>query len=250
MKKGSFWLLPLFMLALGLVLAGCSDDPEDPTHTVEYRLSDGKILTFKGSGNSSVPKNGDSFTLVTADGSKTVTGTITVTDTIIVFNKGTVLNVVPPAVIQGAAGINISAGTITFDDEGKETIDETTAGPVTPITCRLSWGYWNGASYSYIRSQLAYYGVSIIEDGLDDAGYLAGSIATDVFNQIRNNSEQPFTASGILTNTFEELLDFEYQTIGLPDALKAAMAANKANLPLAGVFGESGGVAVFYVELN
>jgi hypothetical protein len=57
-----------------------------------------------------------------------------------------------------------------------------------------------------------------------------------------------FTDSGTMNDSFENLLNFNKNGIGLPSALKTALTRQKANLPIAAVFQVNAqGVVVFFV---
>jgi hypothetical protein len=246
-KTWFFKGIPVLMLVFGLVLAGCGDDPSgpDPTHEILYRVPNG-ILTIKGDGESSVPKDGDSFTLKTSDG-KEVNGTIQVAEGAITFNKDGTTNVIPPATIQsGGESIAIGAGEITFDDAST---GQQEAGTGSPPTYDLYWGFIDGETYSDATAQAANQGVSLIAAG-SNAGYVTGADAVAGFSKMDNNY---FDNYGTLNDTFENLLNFNRDGIGLPPALKTAMTGQKANLPIAAVFEVNDpdtlqGVVVFFIQ--
>jgi hypothetical protein len=255
MKKNVFFAgIPAIMLVFGLVLVSCGDDAggPDPTHEVKYLLSSG-TLTIRGDGESSVPKDGDSFTLETNDGKK-VTGTIEVAkDGTITFKKGDAV-VLPSAQIEDNGGsIAIEAGDITFDTGEKGTQSAETATPVSPpapSSYELTWAYWSNANYSYVSSEFAGKGASLTAAGTN-AGYLTGNDAATAFTIVDSGNYPEPDNYGTETGSFEELLNFQDEGIGLPSTLKSTMGAKKANVPLAGVFqvdmGGGSGVVLFYV---
>jgi hypothetical protein len=254
MKKNVFFAgIPAIMLVFGLVLVSCGDGAggSDPTHEVKYVLTSG-TLTIKGDGESSVPKDGDSFTLETSDGKK-VTGTIEVAENgTITFKNNDGVEVLPSATInEGDDKIAIGTGKITFDDgtEKPLTTPETVepVPPPAPSSYELAWAYWRDTNYSYVSSEVAEKGASLTAAGAN-AGYLTGDNAATAFTMISNNYPEPDNY-GTETGSFEELLNFQAEGIGLPSTLKSRMNAQKANVPLGGVFQVPtyGGVAVFFV---
>jgi hypothetical protein len=263
MKKKTWFFkgIPVLMLVFGLVLASCGDDGgSDPTHEIDYALGSGGTLTIKGDGESSVPKDGDSFTLETPDGKK-VTGTVAVAgDGTISFKNSEGTAVMPNATIPGgdSNSITIETGDITYDDGSTATIDSPqTVDPVLPPpppaspTYDLVWGFINGATYSQISTEAKNNGASLTAAG-SNAGYLAGTNALAAMEMISEGYSDYFTDFGSLSNKpFDELLDFNENGIGLPSALKTAMNRQKENLPIAAVFQVNAqdvqGVVVFFV---
>jgi hypothetical protein len=239
------------MLVFGLFLAGCDNSSSTPPHELTYVLKGG-TLTISGDGESLVPKDGDRFTLETFDG-KEVTGTIEVAEggTITFKNNEGVSNVIPPATIpSGGESISIEAGEITFDDGTKGQQDADTASPVLPPPpptdeYDLYWGFIDGATYAEMEKKAADDAdVSLIAAG-STAGYVAGKGATAGYSQM---DSKYFDNFGTVTGSFEKLLDFSEDGIGLPSALKTEMTKQKANLPIAAIFEvKDQGVVVFFI---
>jgi hypothetical protein len=235
------------MLVFGLVLASCGDDGgSDPTHKLEYDLSGGGVLTIEGDGESSEPKNGDSFTLVVNGG--TITGTIVVDEGgTINFKKGDT-TVFPPATITGGGdnpSIDIGAGDITFDNGSTGTQSDETVE--RRLYCDLYWGFMGDARYSQVKAGAAAEGISFTEPSYN-SGYLTGANATAVYNKTTSDYSEYFIDNGELSNQlFEDLLNFNENGIGLPSALQTALRTEKANLPIVAAFEAQGGVVMFYV---
>jgi hypothetical protein len=116
---------------------------------------------------------------------------------------------------------------------------------------KLSWGIWNTANYDYVNTQFSSRGYSLIPAGTN-AGYITGTSAANAYNAVK--TVQSFDDQGTQDGSFEELLGFTKNSIGLPTDLKATMAGQKTNVPVAGVFqftaGGAQNVALFYVSKN
>jgi hypothetical protein len=123
----------------------------------------------------------------------------------------------------------------------------------------LTWGAWDGATYSDVSSSFSVAGYSLTAAGTN-AGYLTSDKAVGAYNILANGGSgiPRFDDSGTISGSFETLLDYSTQGIGLPAGLKSSLRGQKANAPLAGVFqyyldgGSNGGaplpgVSVFYV---
>jgi hypothetical protein len=117
---------------------------------------------------------------------------------------------------------------------------------------KLSGGYLSGLTYSGVSSQFTANGAPLVPAG-SNAGYLTGSDAKNVYDRFtryvedNNVSIESITATG----TFEDLINYQSNGIGLPEGLKAALTAQQGNMPLASVFEVSSqGVVVLYVEAN
>jgi hypothetical protein len=256
MKKNVFFAgIPAIMLVFGLLMASCeTETPEPdppPPHVFEYKLSSG-TLTITGEGESSKPKTGDSFTLVTADGKK-ATGTIEVAeDGTITFRNKNGDKAFPDAKIEGDDLKIEKKGEIIFDGDGGK--GEQPVETAKPPSYKMSWAYMGGPTYDEIRSQAEKdYGISFKPAG-SNAGYLTGAEATGSFAAMKTQLDD-FDATGTKSGSFEDLLNFkdEESGIGLPEAVKSTLSAQKAKIPIAAVFQvspkEGGtGIVVIYVE--
>ena len=113
---------------------------------------------------------------------------------------------------------------------------------------KLTWGLWEGATYSEISQNFSNADVPLTPVG-NNAGYLTGNAAAEAFNIISN--EFKFDDDGTKTGTYESLVDYKKDGIGAPSDLKTAMLAEKNNVPVGGVYYvTSVGVIVFYVAKN
>jgi hypothetical protein len=118
----------------------------------------------------------------------------------------------------------------------------------------LSWGAWDGDNYNNVSSQFTSAGNPLSQAGTN-AGYLTGSAAQGAYEYVSTNysfSESKDNIGG----SFEEMLNYETNGVGLPEGLKTALKDNKEDMPFAGVFqyiggaGVGYGVTVFYIRKN
>jgi hypothetical protein len=129
-------------------------------------------------------------------------------------------------------------------DDGDKTGDD---GDTTQYT--LEWGAWDGQTYATISSNFTAAQHPLTPAG-SNAGYLTGSMALSAYNIVHDAYR--FDDGGTVSGSFDSLLNFSKDGIGLPDGgLKNALREQKANVPLAGVFqytsGGRPGVSVFYL---
>jgi len=96
----------------------------------------------------------------------------------------------------------------------------------------LEWGSWSGSYYSAVKSEV---GADFHEvSSSPKSGYATGSKATEAYTFIK--SHYGFDDGGTVTGEWSNLLNFSKDGIGLPSALKSAMAGQEANVPVGGVF--------------
>jgi hypothetical protein len=110
---------------------------------------------------------------------------------------------------------------------------------------------WIARNYvTYAQFIGSFPGVTLTPAG-SNAGYLTGNAAYNAFVSF-SSSDYQFNDSGTEEDSFENLLNFKQNGIGLPSALRSALSTQKANVPIIGVFqssdGQGGyGVIAFYV---
>jgi hypothetical protein len=110
----------------------------------------------------------------------------------------------------------------------------------------LLWGTFT-STYSQIKTVITQQSWDVTPLG-DSAGYATGDTATAIRNY--NVANTQFSDGGDKDGSFEELLNFSKNGIGLPDNLKTVFADQKPNVPLAGIFDAGDFAVLFYVNKN
>jgi hypothetical protein len=78
------------------------------------------------------------------------------------------------------------------------------------------------------------------------SAYATGATAVAIRDY--NHKNTYFQAGGDEDGSFEELLEYKNDGIGLPQNLKTALAGQKSNVPLAGIFDAGAFAVLFYVS--
>jgi hypothetical protein len=257
------------LLAFGLVLAGCSTDPEEPTpaeKNLAALIAAGDFTIPVSSTDLGVKITTDKVTLTVGEVVKSYSYTIS--DTAIILKGaaaqgrdatiGYKINDNKTLTITGGldqiADFSLASGPATSGVIEKLTPPTTpTPTPTTPTTptttnYTLQWGYLVGVSYSDIRSSSL---GDLLTPAGSNAGYITGSNATAVYEQAASGV---FDGTGTEEGSFSTVLDFSQQGIGLPSDLKAALRAREENVPLAAFFSveyQGTDIAVlFYITKN
>jgi hypothetical protein len=118
----------------------------------------------------------------------------------------------------------------------------------TKAEYHLKWGV-TSTSYSEVQSTITSQGWTVAGSGADWA-VGAGSTAISVYNWCMGNVA--FVDGGDFDGSFEECINFSRDGVSAPSGLKTAVNANKANVPLVGIFdgGYSVGAVLFYLTKN
>jgi hypothetical protein len=107
----------------------------------------------------------------------------------------------------------------------------------------LEWGAFN-ATYAGVQSTISAQGWDV--ELADDGVYATGTTAEDIYTYSKNTIS--FIKTGSKDGTFEELLNYKSEGVGLPSNLKKHLRGEKANAPLAGIFDNGQSATVFYVK--
>jgi uncharacterized repeat protein (TIGR02543 family) len=187
-------------------------------------------------------------------GSVTIPAHLVVSENSVVPYTGNDKNITIYLIIKSSSSFT---GAEIFDGRGQYTSDSVNfsngsasvnVGGGTPGAYTLSWGILT-TSYDNFSAGFSQHGVTLTSAGAN-AGYLTGTAASGAFTAINNNPEAAFDDFGEQEGSFEEFLNFQENGIGLPTALKTAMTAQKASVPLLGVFSVGDKVIVFYISKN
>jgi hypothetical protein len=118
----------------------------------------------------------------------------------------------------------------------------------------LEWGSFNttyGTVYSTILSNS--WAVTDLSPGgagsYPGQGFVTGTVADDVYAYCTSGAII-YNDGGKTDGSFAGLLNYKAKGVGLPDALKTALAAQEANVPVAGIFDADVAAVVFYVRKN
>jgi hypothetical protein len=229
------------LLALGLVLSGC-DNPSGGG-------GGSKTETFMGIAGEKtyvlVITDDTSYVLTVINGSttKTSNGNAEKTDD---GWELTPSNGAAFTVETGSGEITGMDGTITYEGNvGTEEAPET----ITPVSDEysLQWAAID-ITYEEVQSYISAQGWNIAGSG-SNWKLATGSTATTVYNWcLANIPSNAWLDSGTLNNSFQNLLNFKEDGIGLPAGLKNSPYATRANVPLAGIFDAGRDMVVlFYV---
>jgi hypothetical protein len=112
----------------------------------------------------------------------------------------------------------------------------------------LVWGAFY-ASVSEVEAVIDREGWTVTEPGAPNQAYATGNDATNIYIYCINNIS--FVNGGADSGTYQEMLDYTHDGIGLPtgqNSLRSALASESSNVPIAGIFlNPHGEVTVFYV---
>jgi hypothetical protein len=120
----------------------------------------------------------------------------------------------------------------------------------------LEWGSFN-TTYAAVYTTIGTQGWTVTDlspggpSTYPGQGYVTGAEADSVYDYCMDPANGiVYNGGGKTDGSFAGLLNYKAKGVGLPDTLKTALAAQEANVPVAGIFDADVAAVVFYVRKN